>query len=532
MMFIKEIFLGREKLFTSNAIIFHGALLAMSFAFVYVFSYSTSFAYDLLGGDSSIFQVIGKYWTQGYLPYVDLFENKGPLIFFINAVGYAIYPRSGVMVPQIISLYLSCLFVWRAMELYSSSLWKVFFLLLTLIYYAAHYEEGNHVSEYSVLFLSASTYCFLRSLKEDKFPPLYGFIYGLGFGACFMIRLSDAAQICCQCFLVAVFLLQARDFKTLWQNVLSFLAGFVIICLPFVIYFAAHDALYDMIYGTIIFNVKYSLENTLPKTLLVRVYYSAFHYLPLFAMIIVAALALKQSPKSRLLWSGIFVAAMMTLMFLKLHPADQYNMIVFATAPLLFAVLHESRNALQRIWDAAGFSPKKLLVKILLVAAVFQVYVMIFFLKAAVLNEETLTYMFFTSYSKQAEVANVHERENVLRLKALIPDDERDSFVCWGNTCTGAHWILRTEMKPRNRFFTSVSWIAMADPSLRDEWFDDVRCDLPLWILYGTNPNRKPGEPPSWIEDAELEQLLAEKYFLRGEVYIFPQMMKLYRLKE
>ena len=72
----------------------------------------------------------------------------------------------------------------------------------------------------------------------------------------------------------------------------------------------------------------------------------------------------------------------------------------------------------------------------------------------------------------------------------------------------------------------------MADPSLRDEWFDDVRCDLPLWILYGTNPNRKPGEPPSWIEDAELEQLLAEKYFLRGEVYIFPQMMKLYRLKE
>ena len=531
MTFIKEIFLGREKLFTPNAIIFHGALLAMSFAFVYVFSYSTSFGYDLLGGDSAIFQVVGKYWTQGYLPYVELFENKGPLLFFIDAIGYAIYPRSGIMVPQIIFLYLSCLFIWRAMELYSSSKWKVFFLLLTLIYYAAHYEEGNHVTEYTLPFLSAAVYCFLLSLKEDKFPPLYAFIYGLGFGGCFLIRLSDAAQICCQCFLIAVFLLQARDFKTLWQNFLSFLAGFAAIVLPFVIYFAAHDALYDMIYGTIIFNVKYALENTSPTTLLFRVYYSAFHYLPLFAIIIVAALALKQKPKSRLLWSGIFVAVIMTLMFLKLHIADQYEMIVFATAPLLFAVLHESRDALQRIWDATGFSTKRLLIKIFLVAAVFQVYVMIFFLKAAVLNEETLTYMFFTSYSKQAEVANVHERENVLSLKALIPDDERNSFVCWGDTCTGAHWILQTGIKPRNRFFTNVRWMAKADLSLRDEWFDDVRCYPPLWILYGTDPNRKTGAPLSWTEDTELEKLLAEKYSLKGEVFIYPQMMKLYKLK-
>ena len=47
------------------------------------------------------------------------------------------------------------------------------------------------------------------------------------------------------------------------------------------------------------------------------------------------------------------------------------------------------------------------------------------------------------------------------------------------------------------------------------------------------SPNRKLGAPlPSWTEDAEFEQLLAEKYSLKGEVYIFPQMMRLYRLKE
>ena len=75
--------------------------------------------------------------------------------------------------------------------------------------------------------------------------------------------------------------------------------------------------------------------------------------------------------------------------------------------------------------------------------------------------------------------------------------------------------------------------LAKLDPAVRQEWFGNVRNDPPLWILYGTAPGRKPGEPPKTsMEDEELEQLLAEKYSLRGEVYVYPQMLKLYRLKE
>ena len=54
------------------------------------FSKTTSPLYTDVGYDSAMFQTIGKYWAQGYLPYVDLFDHKGPLIFFINAVGYAL----------------------------------------------------------------------------------------------------------------------------------------------------------------------------------------------------------------------------------------------------------------------------------------------------------------------------------------------------------------------------------------------------------------------------------------------------------
>lgn len=533
---LREIFFGKEKIFSPNVIFFHAALILMSFIFVYFFSFSTSFRYDLLGGDSSVFQVVGKYWLEGVLPYKELFDHKGIIVHLIDAVGYAIYPRAGIMVPQIIFLYLSCIFIWRAMELYSSSQ-KIFFLVIALIFYAAHYEEGNHVEEYSVLFLSTAAYFFLRALKDSegkKFfhPPLYGFIYGFAFGACFLIRISDAAQICCQTFLVAIFLLQARDFKNLWQNFLSFCAGCAVIVLPFVIYFAAHGALYDMFYGTILFNLKYT-DATFHLPLEYQVIYNVFHFLPLFIMIIVAALTLKQNSRSRLLWSAIFIGTMMLFLLMKLRPYGHYAMIIFAAMPILFAILNASRDELQKIWRTSGLSLKRIILKTLIVFALIDLFVLSVNLKEYYLAEKNSMPFLFIQYEKRFAMSNPNEHEEILKLRSLIPDYEKNSFVCWGDYCNTPHWIIYTDMKPREREFFLNSFHGEVDPLLRKEWFDNVRKDYPLWILYGTDPDRKPGEPPKTpTEDSELEQLLEEKYLFKGEVYIRPQIMKLYRLKE
>ena len=538
---LRDIFFGKEKIFTPKLILFHAALILISFAFVYVFSYSTSFRYNFLGGDSAVFQVMGKYWLEGVVPYKDLFDHKGPIVYVVNALGYAIYPRAGVMVPQIICLYLSCLFVWRAMELYSSSAWKIFFMLLTLIYYAAHYEEGNHVSEYSVPFLSAAAYCFLRALKdsEDKkffHPPLYGFIYGFGFGACFLIRLSDAAQICCQTFLAAIFLLQVRDFRNLRQNVLSFCAGFATIVLPFVIYFAAHGALYDALYGILLFNLEYMMcPQAVQFIFSIKVIFSVYHFMPLFVMILISIFAIKENPKSRLLQSGLFIGIMLTAMLIILRHSIQYAMILLSFAPIFFAVFTESNSVIQEIWQPKNFSVKRMLIKISIFLMIIHVYVLTFYLKTVLLNEQNIWFFIFSAYDKREESLNWNERRNVLILQEIIPDDEKDSFVCWGEYCTTSHWILHTGMKPRERLFMNNSWLTRADSQLRREWFGNVRKEPPLWILYGTSPpltKKTKNFFKSPTEDAELEQLLAEKYSLKGETFIFPQVMKLYRLKE
>ena len=59
--------------------------------------------------DSSVFLYIGKQMHLGKVPYVDLFDHKGPALYFIQYLGYAIWPGSvagGVWILEMVSFFL------------------------------------------------------------------------------------------------------------------------------------------------------------------------------------------------------------------------------------------------------------------------------------------------------------------------------------------------------------------------------------------------------------------------------------------
>ena len=63
--------------------------LLYSFVVVTFFSFTTSWLYDKpLMYDSAVFQLIGKIWAERRVPYKDLWELKGPLVFLPSALGY------------------------------------------------------------------------------------------------------------------------------------------------------------------------------------------------------------------------------------------------------------------------------------------------------------------------------------------------------------------------------------------------------------------------------------------------------------
>ena len=127
----------------------------------------------------------------------------------------------------------------------------------------------------------------------------------------------------------------------------------------------------------------------------------------------------------------------------------------------------------------------------------------------------------------------------MLRLKAMIPTAERDSFVTWGRSGFIARWILITGMKSRENFFGYIKSFGAVDPSVRKNWFADVQSKPPLWILYCWKINDLYTANKDSVElrflsnkDAELEKFLQEKYTLAAMEKFSMQIVKLYRLKE
>ena len=87
-------------------------MFATAVGFVLCFSYSTSPVYFHDGYDSAVFQTMGLALLHGKLPYVDLFDHKGPVLYFINAFGLWLgNGKLGIFVMQIIANTISFTFI-------------------------------------------------------------------------------------------------------------------------------------------------------------------------------------------------------------------------------------------------------------------------------------------------------------------------------------------------------------------------------------------------------------------------------------
>ena len=530
MNFFREIFLGEEEKFSREVVFLHAAIFLSGVLFLYLFSYSTSPRYNFWGNDSAIFQVVGKCWAEGLLPYAEIFENKGPLIFLIDALGWSIYPRYGIFILQMPFMYFSFLFMWRSLELYWSGKSLTIIFLLTILFRASVAVDGNRTEEYSVFFLTAAAYLFLRRLRRGEiFTMLDGFIYGLSFGACVLLRTTNGLPVCCYAFITAIFLLRARDFKNLWKNFLSFCAGGALICLPFVIFFAAHGALADAIYGTISLNVKYiaSYEMNLPEYSTYMIKYALFRLTPLTMLILLSLCLISQSRADKLAWSGLLTAAAMFFMLIKNRPFSGYLELIAATLPIFFAVFAEFIKVFKPARAVLKFSFKRLIYKLVIVIFVVQQFLLLHF------AAEYFGYM----NSDLVRDYTRYELEKCGELAKIIPPAERDSVMYWGDGLPVCHWILITGVVPRYRFFENVWAFANVDSDVKHQWLKHAQDAPPLWIIYSAMQKEFRGDMNELQNffrlnrDSDIENLLAEKYNCAGEMELCQNSFRLYRLK-
>ena len=217
-------------------------------AFIFVFSHTTSPLYpDYYGGDSAHFMTVGMSWLQGKLPYIDLFDHKGPLIYFINMLGFAIAGgKSGIVPIQFVFMCFTVAAVYAlSQKALKNPLYGILVVFLTLVALLNNYCDGNLVEEYCLPFLLWSSYglfCWYSG-ERGEHDYRWAFLYGITMGVCFLTRITNFAPLGGGILIICIYLLVKGYVKSLFKNAAAFLVGFFLSIAPFMIYFALHGAL-------------------------------------------------------------------------------------------------------------------------------------------------------------------------------------------------------------------------------------------------------------------------------------------------
>lgn len=235
--------------------------IAVCFLLLYSFTTSPLFLND--GMDSAVFKTMGLAILKGKVPYVDIFDHKGPVLYFINALGQWLVPgRTGIFLLQVIGLSVALLYLFKTANLFINRGMSFVAVLVTLFIYGGVIQEGNQCEEWMMYFFSIALYYALSYMvkQSNKPHPLsFGFLYGLCFGMTFFIRPNDAVAVIGGIMTgLTIWLVYKNEYKNAIYNALCFVMGFAIVAIPVVSYFVYHHAIDDMLYGLIGFNITYS----------------------------------------------------------------------------------------------------------------------------------------------------------------------------------------------------------------------------------------------------------------------------------
>lgn len=248
-----------------------GVLFVFSFLNLFFAAYSSPFYRYSPYTDANIYMAVARAMQNGLLPYRDVFDHKGLLLYFIYYMG-SLIDRSGFLgIYVVLSLsfsiflyygYLLSRLFFRPMV----SIFAAFSLAFVSVASPIYINGGGSTEELMMPFIMVCLYYMVRDLHQidhrDSIASrnrAFGyFLIGIACGAILWIKFSSLIVVGFPgLFLIGV-LITKRRFKDLFISAVSFLLGMAIISLPSVLYLARHDLFSEFSEVYIRFNYAYS----------------------------------------------------------------------------------------------------------------------------------------------------------------------------------------------------------------------------------------------------------------------------------
>lgn len=200
--------------------------------------------------DSAWFFMCGKSWANGLTPYVDFTDSKGPLLWIIYALGYAVSPHSYIGV-----FWLSCMawtatlfFAWRCAAMFLKNECAAFVAMLpvALVGLQPLVHNETRCEDFAMPFVAFIVYslCSAASIRR------WNWHVGMGVGVCIAATAFMKYNITLMLlpFVLLVWAMARRRCRVpfarlFWQGAV----GAMVVSVPFIVFFLMKGNLSDFI---------------------------------------------------------------------------------------------------------------------------------------------------------------------------------------------------------------------------------------------------------------------------------------------
>ena len=209
--------------------------------------------------DSGIFMYIGNQILKGKLLYVDVWDNKGPLIFYINALELWIGRGSlwGVWGIQFVFLFFAAFLGFKLMEKLWGMVAAIFGTLMWFLAFSFVIRGGDFTEEYSLLFGLIALYAFWLHIQQHQHRR-YPIIIGITLALSFLFRANNIGIQLAIIIVIAFSGVLDRKYKQSLGYLLWIGLGTLSILLLVSLYFLAMGTLGKMVQAAVIYNFFYS----------------------------------------------------------------------------------------------------------------------------------------------------------------------------------------------------------------------------------------------------------------------------------
>lgn len=424
-------------------------------------AYNTSPFIDRIGEDSGIYLLIGKYLLKGRTLYIDFFDHKGPIIFFINCIPQIFFSGAlGVWVIETICMSLSSILIFKI----SSKLLKNNFAqLISLAYILMSVflmNGGNYSEEYANLFNIICIYIFINWRECTAKDVSKKQCILLGFSIAFNFFMKPNIALFSLCIWVYILIQLARLKKdSIIKYLLYSVVGICIVSVPIFIFCIIQNNLYEMFDAMIIHNIRYCLEGSKEGSTINNTN-PTFQGVVLIS-IIISIVAIAKSFSSSKFRRGFFIIIIQVMTILNiLVGGNGFNYYLLMEIPVL---------CLCSIVILEDIKTKKIFNKKIFVVGIFALSCTLLYIQAFVsINIIDIKYE-SADYKIKAK-----------ELGSNINADEKNDVFGYD---APAIWFLENDIEPPFKYFTMQEWMAKSDPVIRDKINEYVLNNNPKWIV-------------------------------------------------